>query len=439
MDMSQDQHQRYGFGARLRCRSYASSRCSSVASRPVLQAPTPEATGLPIPPVRRINRLLLGARESPAVAERFYRPELDVLRLVAFLMVWCAHATFAFHGLLPLRILALINGAGSLGVPVFFFLSAYLITELLRRERAFAGRVKLPSFYMRRILRIWPLYFGILTVYGLLGLRLHGFRVEPGRLLASVLMAGNWYIARHPHLTTPMRHLWSISVEEQWYVLWPMFFVTLRRKYLLPLSIGLFVGSQSVLAYLAGGHSPSLAATAWVNSGVQFQFLAMGAAAALLLNGRIPRSAPFTRGVLFVAAVALFLLAAGPLDIKAVAAPSALKLCCAYLSAGLGCACLFFAFLGVNARRCPYALVRLGQLSYGLYVLHETAIFLAEELVRRLGSAHNPHRSLICTSACMLLALALTAGLAFASYYAWELPFLRLKQRWTLVRSRAPG
>lgn len=438
MDLSHDRHPGQAHGGRPRCRPYASLRCSALRytsepSRRGLRAPAPQAASA-------ISSFGRGPGPIPVArpAERFYRPELDVLRLVAFLMVWCAHASFAFQGLLPLSVLALIDGTGSLGVPVFFFLSAYLITELLRRERTLTGRVHLPSFYMRRILRIWPLYFGILAVYGLLGLRLHGFRVEPGRLLASVLMAGNWYIARHPHLTTPLRHLWSISVEEQWYVLWPLLFVLVRRKYLLPLTIGLLVASQGVLAYLAQGHSRTLTATAWVTSGVQFQYLAMGAAAALLLHGRIPRTAPLLRGLLIVAAVGLFLLSAGPLGIKAPAAPSALTLCCAYLSAGLGCGCLFFAFLGIHAQRCPPILVRLGQLSYGLYVLHETGTFLAGELVRRLGGAHSLQRTLPGTAAGLLLALALTTGLAFASYHAWELPFLRLKQRWTLVRSRAP-
>jgi peptidoglycan/LPS O-acetylase OafA/YrhL len=375
-------------------------------------------------------------RSSIATKDRFYRPELDILRLIAFLMVWCAHASLAFTGLMPALVLSVLHGAGSLGVPVFFFLSAYLITELLRREKALAGAIDLPNFYMRRILRIWPLYFGVLAVYGLLGLSFHGFRMEQGRLLASILMAGNWYIARHPHLTTPLRHLWSISVEEQWDVLWPVLAIASTRWRLLVSCGSLFLASQAFLAYLACGHSPWLTVSIWVNSGVQFQYLALGAGVALLLNGRIPCIAPRSRVGLVVLTVAAFLFTAWIVAMKVEGAVhSAISLCCGYLSAGLGSACLFFALLGVGSRCCPRVLVRLGQLSYGLYVLHETGFFLAGALVRRIPGVQGGRLSLLQTTLCMMLALSLTIGLAFVSYYAWELRFLRWKERWTLVRS----
>jgi peptidoglycan/LPS O-acetylase OafA/YrhL len=377
---------------------------------------------------------------TAAPGQRFYRPELDILRLIAFLMVWCAHASIAFRGLLPGGVLSLVNGAGSLGVPVFFFLSAYLITELLRREHALTGAVALRAFYMRRILRIWPLYFGILAAYGLLGLRYHGFRIEPGRLLASFFMAGNWYIAAHPGLTTPLRHLWSISVEEQWYLLWPIVAIAPTPRRLLWFCGSIFLASQFSLVYLFPPNAPRESVSLWVNSGVQFQFLALGAAAALLLDGRIPRFSLPARGTLAALAAGAFVLAAAGFPIKQIGiAHTAASLCGGYLCAGLGSACLFFSLLGVEARCCPRSLVRLGQLSYGLYVLHETGVFLAGALVRRVAGEHDLNLSLLRTSVLMVFALALTVGLAFASYYAWELPFLRLKQRWTVVGSRTPA
>jgi peptidoglycan/LPS O-acetylase OafA/YrhL len=376
------------------------------------------------------------AYEPAAAKQRFYRPELDILRLIAFLMVWCAHASLAFKGLLPTRFLSLIHGAGSLGVPVFFFLSAYLITELLRREKALTGAMNLSNFYMRRVLRIWPLYFGIFAVYGLLGLRFHGFRIEPGRLLASILMAGNWYIAKHPNLTTPLRHLWSISVEEQWYLLWPLIAMAVTRERLLLYCGSLLLASQAILAYLACGHRPRLAVSIWVNSGVQFQYLALGAGVALLLNGRIPRLAPRSRAGLAALAAAAFLFTDWVFLMKREsAAQKAVSLCSGYLSAGVGSACLVFALLGVGSRYCPRILVRFGQLSYGLYVLHETGFFLAGAVLRHLSGVHSGRFSLFQTALCVMLALPLTVGLAFASYYGWELPFLRLKERWTAVRS----
>jgi peptidoglycan/LPS O-acetylase OafA/YrhL len=99
---------------------------------------------------------------------RFYRPELDVLRFVAFLMVYLTH-TIPVDSSLPSWLKALSNATG-LGVPLFFALSAYLITELLMMEKSTSGSIALQSFYMRRCLRIWPLYLSTILVGCLLGL-----------------------------------------------------------------------------------------------------------------------------------------------------------------------------------------------------------------------------------------------------------------------------
>jgi hypothetical protein len=90
--------------------------------------------------------------------ERFYRRELDLLRLAAFALVFIGHSLDTRTS----PTLRTIGRAGMFGVPVFFALSAYLITELLTREKSAAGTVDLRRFYVRRILRIWPLYFTVL-------------------------------------------------------------------------------------------------------------------------------------------------------------------------------------------------------------------------------------------------------------------------------------
>ncbi len=376
------------------------------------------------------------AQDAPNMP-RFSQPGLDVLRLAAFLMVWLSHALLSFAGLLPPRPLTLVAGAGSCGVPVFFFLSAYLITELLRRERAATGTVHVGSFYMRRILRIWPLYFGVLAIYALLGLRFHGFRIEPGRLLAFSLLAGNWYMVAHPAITTPLRALWSISVEEQWYLLFPLLRRALGWRQILAVCAGIIIVAQLLLFALPRhGSQRMLHVTAWTNSGVQFEYLALGAAAALLLDGRLPSPARVWRLLLLFSAAAAFLLASGWCHIREPGVlHSASSLILGYALAGVGAAALFFSFLGMPASRCPAPLVRLGRLSFGLYVFHEAGFFLANAVARHAGLRVSVAE--VCFE--KLSALALTAGLAFASYYLWEKPFLRQKQRWTLVRSGLPA
>jgi peptidoglycan/LPS O-acetylase OafA/YrhL len=133
---------------------------------------------------------------------RFYRPELDLLRFFAFLSVFLHHGLPGFElshhtgGLASLfRLEALVKEACSFGVCLFFLLSAFLITELLERERAHTGSIEVRSFYVRRILRIWPLYFSFLLVGVVLGCFIPSYRMEAGRILAFLLLSGNWYVA----------------------------------------------------------------------------------------------------------------------------------------------------------------------------------------------------------------------------------------------------
>ena len=109
----------------------------------------------------------MGRAPLPPAAKqpRFYRPELDGLRFYAFLGVFVCHtlpneATFYSILHLPMPwIWSAVVRSGAAGVDLFFVLSAFLITSLLLRERQDTGKISLRLFYIRRILRIWPLYF----------------------------------------------------------------------------------------------------------------------------------------------------------------------------------------------------------------------------------------------------------------------------------------
>ena len=87
----------------------------------------------------------------------FYRPELDLLRFTAFFMVFLGHGLGRFPTLISLK------NAGAFGLQVFFFLSSFLISELLLQEDERTSTVHLGAFFTRRVLRIWPLYFFALT------------------------------------------------------------------------------------------------------------------------------------------------------------------------------------------------------------------------------------------------------------------------------------
>jgi peptidoglycan/LPS O-acetylase OafA/YrhL len=137
----------------------------------------------------------------PAIArtpQRFYQPELDGLRFYAFLAVFVYHTLPqqpAFYRSLHLPLPSLwaaVASSGASGVDLFFTLSAFLITALLLRERQQTGGISLRLFYIRRILRIWPLYFFVLAVAVVLA------HIVPGQILpwyyvvGYLLFVGNW-------------------------------------------------------------------------------------------------------------------------------------------------------------------------------------------------------------------------------------------------------
>ncbi len=423
-------------------------------ARPRAEEPASQGAACRLADTRQARRERpLEAGSQAGSGKPFYRPELDLLRLGAFFMVWLAHSLPGAKEAASLGIPAplapcieAVKDAGNFGVCVFFFLSAYLITELLRRERAATGTIRLRAFYVRRILRIWPLYLGILGAYAVLGLRFHGFRIEPGRLLASVLLAGNWYIALHPTILTPMRALWSISVEEQFYLGWPVLVRWARPRVVVAACIALPGLSYATLVWLVHHTNPQqLHVTAWVNSFVQFQYFAIGALAALALGGRSVQVPTSLRCALLAGAAAAMLVAAGTCGVKRPTPfHTAVSLSCGYLLVGLGCALLFVAVLGLSPRLAPAWAVKLGQISFGLYVFHELGFFLTDALERlllryagadRFATVTHQHWA-IALATNKLCSLACTAALAFASYEWWEKPFLRLKRRFTLVPSR---
>jgi len=108
-----------------------------------------------------------------------------------------------------------VAAAGGFGVDVFFALSSYLITELLLREKARSGRVDVRAFYLRRILRIWPLYFFFLALAISLNGLMSNEHVSWKANAAFLLFSGNLWMMFAGGSMWAIRPLWSISVEER--------------------------------------------------------------------------------------------------------------------------------------------------------------------------------------------------------------------------------
>lgn len=156
----------------------------------------------------------------PSPARSLYIPALDGMRALAFLLVFIAHS-------LPDRDLP-----GGFGVTVFFFLSGYLITTLLRLEARHTATLDLKQFYLRRILRIFPpCYITVILVstfaaFGLL------FNTESYRsLIAAFLYFSNyWNVLGLGNLPAGLGVLWSLAVEEHYYLLFPLLYLWFIKK-----------------------------------------------------------------------------------------------------------------------------------------------------------------------------------------------------------------
>ncbi|HEV7438704.1 MAG TPA: acyltransferase, partial [Methylobacterium sp.] len=139
-----------------------------------------------------------------------YLPQLDGVRAVAALIVFVAHAGFSH--IVP----------GGFGVTIFFFLSGYLITTLLRIEQARTGRVSLPAFYLRRTLRILPpMYLTLLVSGALYALGLMDRRVDGAAVIGQVTFLTNYPGLWGTEHVLPVP-LWSLAIEEHFYLVFPL-------------------------------------------------------------------------------------------------------------------------------------------------------------------------------------------------------------------------
>ncbi|MGI4757805.1 MAG: acyltransferase family protein [Janthinobacterium lividum] len=348
-------------------------------------------------------------------AAGFYRPQLDVVRFCAFLAVFCHHV-MPRTGAHPYLLTTAVDAMG-FGLSLFFVLSAYLITLLLLREQETTGSIHLLAFYKRRALRIWPLYLLGIGI-GVVRAVNHGvFWEQKTWFIAALLLSGNLV---YPG-TILMSHLWSISIEEQFYLFFPSAGKTFGRRGMLLFALVLIVAANITLVHFAHVHA-DLDVQVWFSSFVQFEMFAAGILLALA-DHRQPRWNAFSSVFAIVVACGLWIVAAGAFHLKTAnaTASSAAVVCTGYAMVAAAC-CLFV--VAVQRLPAPAAMVYSGKISYGLYVFHLPVIALV--------SARFPSYTIG-----VLVSLVLTYGLAALSYRYFELPFLQMKRRFELVPSRA--
>jgi len=374
--------------------------------------------------------------------QRYYKPELDVLRLFAFLFVFFVHRLdlapvdsheyfWAFH----------LSLLGNYGVPLFFFLSAFLITELLIREQDIFGQINIKSFYLRRILRIWPLYFTFFFIMVLLTstTTVFGSPISTETQIAFTFFSGNWNITFNQWQSYCINPLWSVSVEEQLYIILPLIVFYEGRRGLKIFSYLTIAISYLTITYYALHPTPGFSGQ-WTNSFVQFQFFAAGILCSVYLNGKQPQSNIFTRLLMFILGVGCWLIASIVCEINADAPHLATigQSVLGWILILIGVMLMFFSLLGISSKYLPNPFIYLGRISFGMYMVHITIYWMIyrifkDELVLvsdKMGLANWKNEL------GLVLAFMITVSFATLSYHFFEKPFLKLKNRFTLVPSR---
>jgi len=327
-------------------------------------------------------------------------------------------------------IIAGIGASGAFGVSLFFVLSSYLITELLLREKDLIGTLDIRSFYVRRILRIWPLYFVFLA----LAIALQWF--VPGQHLTLragawfSLLAGNWFIVFHGFPSSVIFPLWSVSIEEQFYITWPAIVRRVSETGMLMFAGLLLAVATASRLYLGMHHA--LEGDVWCNTFVQLDPIAAGILIAVLLKGEIPRLSRLARIAMMAAGITALALGSLYFAIKNDPLTTA-RIVFGYPSVALGGVLVLLAVLRNSTKSSNRVLVYLGRISYGLYVFHVLGLLISDHAVQ------NQTANLFRYSLRVGVALVATILMAAASYRWLETPFLSLKQRFTHVLSRQGG
>jgi peptidoglycan/LPS O-acetylase OafA/YrhL len=395
------------------------------------------------------------AHVARAVAPPGKLPGLDGLRAAAALAVFVDHAeqTQAWVGRDTLDGNQMTS-LGRQGVEVFFVLSGYLITLLLLREKARSGTVSLARFYTRRTLRIWPLYYLVVfllwvvlpwavrfappQIHALsqIHTRTMGTPGDP-RLPLYLLFLANLSFWLYPHVLCGA-HLWSLGVEEQFYLVWPVIFRFVRRPLvvfgaLVSLKVGLHMAVEYHHGLVSAFLSPEGTFLALEFSKMcHYEAMALGAAAAYVAfhhreGVRRVADSGWAKVLVVPVLAAGVWLAGWNQGFHGIDPLTEIPQ-------------LGYAFVALmvshRAGQSPVldhpAVTWLGRRSYGLYMIHPLIMVLAMALLERAlpllpgvaGAGATEHLVFY------LVAFTLTAGGAALSYTLVETPFLRVKDRY---------
>jgi len=359
---------------------------------------------------------------------------LDSIRTVAFLTTFMAHnfvtANAEVMKSFLYRFIQQFKSIFSFGVPLFFVLSGFLISYLMIKEYESTNSFSTRDFYIRRILRIWPLYYLIIGfgffLFPLLRTWILGL---PPSENASLLMYLS-FLSNFDQLATGTLPIgvglgvtWSVSVEEQFYLFWPLVFLLFPyRKFITGIAITLL--GAIVLSWIFNLHPKhSIFCIIYLSVGAMFGYIHAVRTDVSNKLTNIP-----VRVFIFVPLVTLLLMKFG----------SSIPINPVLITISLS---ILMGYIILYQIQCPsnvdlkrvYGLEALGKYTYGLYLYHTVCNFLAYSLVRITHAYDN--LGYYCTDMFLrpITSLLLSIIISQLSYHYFESYFLKLKVKFQKI------
>jgi len=353
--------------------------------------------------------------------ERIYLPGLNGLRSVAVMSVLACHILYMNIGEK-----FLINWSIAFyAVTMFFVVSGFLITFLLLKEHENQKTINIKNFYIRRVLRIWPIYFlyvsiSIVSILSQKEINLF----ETPSIIFYILLSGNFIYFFSPQGLHLLEHFWSIGVEEQFYLFWPWSFIfSKNKKKLLFLTIILIITYLAIkmIVYILAKQNSDI--YMFIKQ-TRFDCMLIGAFGAIMY---------FQKNVIFMK----------------IFSNKFLQLISWLLYFAVGFNIVYFPVILVHELISVATLILilgqihnplfslesrvfdfLGKISYGLYVIHPIVLFYLSTIFKNLILNEYLKWTLF-----VVLSMFISIILAWLSYKYFESYFLRLKTKYSVIKS----
>jgi peptidoglycan/LPS O-acetylase OafA/YrhL len=370
-------------------------------------------------------------------------PALDGIRGVAILLVLAGHFSMIMDANTPSqRLFSKLTQAGWTGVDLFFVLSGFLITGILLDSKDSPRYFS--SFYMRRILRIFPLYYLAILVF-LIGLPLvqkHLGLLPNVRSLGPIqiwfwLYAVNWGIVlAGPTLFQMLGHFWSLAIEEQFYFLWPLAVRVTSKRTLAGLCIALVLVSQGLRIVLFLNGFPM--GTIFYLTVTRLDGLAMGSLAALCFRDEdwLSRAASALKYAIPLSLLGLVVVGSVSGGFPPLAGPLAMTISYLFLAVvftGILISAILQSGTRLERLLCAAWLRSCGKYSYGMYVWHMSLFFFMQhrtqyfDISKTINAVPGLWR-LLAVLAYAVVSSVLTYIIARISWWAFEVHFINLKR-----------